>query len=241
MTSSFARRILVETDEILAWNKPAGLSSTGHSLDDPDCAQFLAMQYGGSMIWALHQLDRDTSGLLLFAKKKKLVGQWQKIWHGPDFQKYYVAIVHGRLPTSQIKIDAPLRRDDSEGYLRVVIDEEQGREATTLACELSASESYSMVLVRLLTGRTHQIRAHLQFIGCPLLGETLYNSIPCGHHHRHALHSLAIHTGLPSPLDAFEAPLAEDLVELASKLDIDLAPLEFWGENYPSLLRKLIP
>ena len=225
--SDFPNRILVETDDVIAWNKPAGLATTGRDLDDRECAQFLAMQYADDMIWALHQLDRDTSGVVLFAKRKSLVAAWQKRWHSPAVQKYYVALVHSRLPQSPMTIDAPLLRLERTGYTRVTVDD-AGKEATTICWELSASTNYSLVLAKLVTGRTHQVRAHLQYVGCPLIGEQRYNAIPCGHHDRQALHALAIVTDQGPPLDRIEAPLAEDLQETGDKLGIDLTPLTNW-------------
>ncbi len=229
---TFSDHILVETDEIIAWNKPSGLSSTGRSLDDPDCAQYLAIDYVGEMIWALHQLDRDSSGVLLFTRKKKLVSHWQRRWHSPSIRKFYVAVVHGRLPESSMTIDAPLSRKSSAPFIEVFVDP-QGKEAQTAVREISTSpnENYSLVLAELLTGRTHQIRVHLQHIGCPLVGEARYNSIPCGHHHRHALHALAILTDEDAPLNHIEAPMADDLLALCDKLQIPTSPLNNWSQD----------
>lgn len=229
MTTQFAERIIVETDEILAWDKPPGLVTSGRDLDDPDCAQYEAMEYAGEMVWVLHQLDRHTSGVLLFAKKKRVVSEWQDIWDTWAIEKFYVALVHGRLEQSPEIIDAPIRRLDRPGYTEVAIDDE-GKPAKTRVCELSAATNYSLVLARGLTGRTHQIRAHLQHVGCPLIGEERYNSIPCGYHDRPALHALAILTDEEPPLDHIEAPFPDDLREPAERLGIDLDPLERWRD-----------
>lgn len=225
----FSRRIIAETDEIIAWNKPPGLLTSGQNLDDPNCAQYRAIQYAGDMVWVLHQLDRDTSGVLLFAKKKKVVRQWQKIWDTWAIEKFYVALVHGRLPDSPMMIEAPIRRLGKTGYTKVAVGD-GGKEATTRVVELSAATSYSLVLARGLTGRTHQIRAHLQHVGCPLIGEEKYNSIPCGYHDRHALHALAMLTDNPAPIDEIVAPFPDDLRDVARRLDLDLEPLDRWRQ-----------
>ena len=227
----FADRILVDTGEIIAWNKPAGLLTTGRNLDDPDCAQHLAIEYiDHNMIWALHQLDRDTSGVVLFARQKHLVKKWQDRWNTPAIEKYYALLVHGHLPESPTTIDAPLTKLGRTGYTEVAVDDD-GKRAVTDCWELDRSDHYSLVVARLRTGRTHQIRAHLQHIGCPLIGEERYNSIPCGYHDRHALHALAIRTDRSPPLDLMEAPVAEDLVYPAEKLDLDLDRLRDWTEQ----------
>lgn len=228
-SNSFSERIIAETDEIIAWDKPPGLLTSGQSLKDPDCAQYEAMEYADGMVWVLHQLDRDTSGVLLFAKKKRVVSKWQKIWDSWAIEKFYMALVHGRLKESPMIIDAPIRRLGRSGYTEVSIDEE-GKPAKTRVVELSAAKNYSLVLARGLTGRTHQIRVHLQHVGCPLIGEEKYNSIPCGYHDRHALHALAIATDNPPPLDLIEAPFPEDLTRVADRIDIDLSVMQRWTE-----------
>ena len=179
------------------------------------------------MVWALHQLDKNTSGVVLFARKKSAVERWQRRWADGQLQKFYIALVHGSLPTPTVHVDAPIKRLSRRGYTQVVIDD-AGKAATTELKQLSSCGPYSLVLARLLTGRTHQIRAHLQHVGCPLIGEKLYNSIPCAHHDRQALHAIALTTDQPPPLARIEAPFPDDLRTVASKLGIDLAPLDDW-------------
>lgn len=227
----FSERILAETDEIIAWDKPPGVLTSGQSLEDPDCAQYDAMEYADDMVWVLHQLDRDTSGVLLFAKKKSAVQKWQDVWDSWAVEKLYVAVVHGRLPESPTVVEAPIRRMGRTGYTEVEVHEE-GKPARTRICELSVGEddNYSLVLARGLTGRTHQIRVHLQHVGCPLVGEEKYNAIPCGYHDRHALHAFAVLLDHPPPLDEIVAPFPEDLREVAGRLELDVKPLERWKE-----------
>lgn len=184
------------------------------------------------MAWALHQLDQDTSGLMLFATHKRLVALWQAHWSSSALQKIYVALVHGRLPRRRVLIDAPLARARRSGSRPIIISPE-GRPAQTEAIELTTTGSYSLIAARLITGRTHQIRAHLEHIGTPLLGEATYNSIPCGFHPRQALHALAITSSSPLPALSLEAPLAADLLELAARLDLYTDPLQDWRTLFP--------
>lgn len=228
--SNFATRILVETDRVVAWNKPAGLATTGRDLDDPDCAQHLAMQHYDRMIWAIHQLDRDTSGVVLFARRKQTVAQWQQRWNTPAVRKYYAAMVHGRPDDSPVSVEAPLKRHDRRGYTEVTVNE-SGKSAKTTVWTLDHSDHYSLIIARPHTGRTHQIRVHLQHIGCPLIGEERYNAIPCGYHHRHALHALALCTDRPAPLQRITAPVADDLYDPATRLGLNLDRLDDWMER----------
>ncbi len=219
--------ILAQTDTIVACDKPAGLSTTGHDLDDPNCLQYRLMEHFDQPVWALHQLDRHTSGVVLFSLKKSAVHPWQSDWReGVD--KIYVALVHGVVSQATMTIDAPIRRiNDDNAYTTVAVDE-GGKRAVTDVARLSTGNHYSLILARLRTGRTHQIRAHLQHAGHPLIGEKKYNQIPCAHHDRQALHALAIWTDHAPPLDELVAPLADDLKQVASRLSIPLDELNNW-------------
>ncbi|WP_164855961.1 pseudouridine synthase family protein [Lujinxingia sediminis] len=237
----FARRIVAEHHGLVAWDKPAGLPSTGRTLDDPQCAQAHAMTWAGRMVWAVHQLDRDTSGLLLFARKKSALLRAQQALAARDLQKIYVALVHGRPDNATLLIDAPLRKRSQQG--RSVVDvHRSGKSAQTRIWHWASSPdgNYSLVAAELLTGRTHQLRAHLHHAGHPLLGETLYNDIPCALHPRQALHALGLinrggHQALPeTPLIA---TLAEDLVALAHDLHVPLPARDAsgWAQAWHTL------
>ncbi|WP_230467393.1 RluA family pseudouridine synthase [Lujinxingia vulgaris] len=226
LNDDFARRIVAEHRGLVAWDKPAGLPSTGRTLNDPDCAQALAMRWAGRMVWAVHQLDRDTTGLLLFATKKSALLRGQTLLGTRSAKKIYVALVHGTPDEARSLIDAPLRKRSLQG--RSVVDvHPSGKSAQTRVWRWASSPdgNYSLVALELLTGRTHQLRAHLQHAGHPLLGETLYNRIPCALHPRQALHALGLfNPGSDDalPEDPLIAPLADDLVALARRLNIAL-------------------
>ena len=229
-SETFESRILACTDEVLAWNKPPGLATTGRTMEDRHCAQGWAIAHEGRTVWAIHQLDRHTSGIVLFARKKSVVGHWQRLWHQGRVKKYYLALVHGRLKSPTVTIDAPLKKSAERGRTAVAIRAE-GKPAKTHVEELSSSGAYSSVMARPLTGRTHQLRVHLQSAGCPLIGERQYNSIPCGHHRRHCLHAFALICDASPPMDQIVAPFPDDLREVAERMRIDLGPLT---NLYPS-------
>lgn len=214
----FAPRILCEHDGTIVWNKPAGLAATGRNLDDPACAQFLAMQHYRRMIWAVHQLDTETSGVLVFVRRKGLVSAWQKRLAARSTVKRYVAIVHGRLPRKMMIVREPVG----------------GKEARSDFRELAYRDGASLLEVCIHTGRTHQIRVHLEGMGLQLFGEKRYGGAPCNAHERHALHAVAIvfrveedagEGGNALERGRLEAPLPEDMVVLAQGLGLDLGVL----------------
>lgn len=215
--------MLSYSEGLVAISKPPGLASTGKTLDDPHCAQYQVIEELGSMAWALHQLDRETSGLLLFTTEKELVAFWQTHWK--SLQKTYLVFAHGRLDHQGWElIDAPLLRVPYRESSRFEI-RSHGKSAQTKIRQLGTSPlgPYSLFQAQLLTGRTHQIRAHFLHRGIPLIGEALYNDIPCGHHDRTALHSASITTSSNILGDhSFRAPLAPDLLLLAKKLEISI-------------------
>ena len=211
-------RVLFEQDGLIVLNKPAGLASTGRTLEDPNCAQHLLMASYRRMIWAVHQLDAQTSGINLFVRRKSGVDLWtQRLKKEGD--KRYVAICHGVMPFERRTVTHPL---DWIPELKKRGVSAEGQSAHSEVEVLARGEGASMVLVKLVTGRTHQIRIHLAAEGHPLLGESRYGPSVCEEHPRHALHAISLRIGDHH----FKAPLPEDLIRLAAKLRIDLAQVE---------------
>lgn len=168
--------ILTEDEDILAVEKPAGLvvhPSYRHpdgTLTDAVFAD--ADRRGLPRPWLLHRLDRETSGVVLFARseaaRRSLVRQFQQ----RQIVKRYLAVIGGELAASSGEIDAPLCRDPLDR--RRVIISPAGKPARTRFQVLAAWSSFSLVLAEPFTGRTHQIRAHLAFRGAPLAGDLTY-------------------------------------------------------------------
>ncbi|MCA9608651.1 MAG: RNA pseudouridine synthase [Myxococcales bacterium] len=201
--------ILHDADGLVVVDKPPGLETTGRTRDDPGGLECHLARALGRRVWAVHQIDRDTSGLVLFVRRKALVAEWQTRLRGAT--KRYLAIAHGRMASQTV--EGALAYDDAT---RRWVVREGGKPARTDLEVLAATDVASRIEARPATGRTHQIRVHLAHVGHPLYGEPRYADPPCREHPRHALHlgSLSIDGRV------FEAPVPDDLVQLAARLGI---------------------
>lgn len=164
--------VLFENEGVIVFNKPPGMTchpARKHQQDTLGnvCAAH-QQKHGQSYLFRpVNRLDKDTSGIVVVAKNQftasKLVAQ--------RMQKEYLALVHGILPPEGT-IDEPIYRVDPVHILRAVGP--QGKKAVTHYRTLAASAEYSLIKLRLETGRTHQIRVHMAHIGHPLAGDVLY-------------------------------------------------------------------
>lgn len=216
----FFERILHHEGGVVVVDKPPGLPSTGRTLDDPRCVQFEAMAHLRRRVWAVHQLDAETSGVLVLVLKRSLVAPWQRRLAADSTAKVYIAIVHGQLPGgAEIDVDAPIGSDPRRPGSQTV--RPGGRPARTTFRTLARGPAHSVVEATLHTGRTHQIRVHLEHLGTALVGEKRYGAqAPCLHHPRHALHAHRIVFGDGDRPGELIAPLPEDLRALRLRLGI---------------------
>jgi 23S rRNA pseudouridine1911/1915/1917 synthase len=209
MIADLEKRIIHEKDGLLVINKPYDLPSTGRKLDDDDCLQYWLMQRHGAMVWAVHQLDADTSGVNLFVTEKSLVKYYKEMLENIQAEKDYLAIVHGVPSWIQCDEHGPIGKVDS----RSLGIHPQGKSAHSHFEVLGSIKDLSVIKARIYTGRTHQIRIHLSHLNHSLVGEEWYCEPPCTLHKRQALHCYRIH--LPQTDETFTAPLAEDLYQFA--------------------------
>lgn len=171
--------VIHEDAQVLALNKPAGLSSQGgriraHTLDD---LLWAFMRSNGKRPELVHRLDRDTSGVILAAKTKPAAGFLGKALQARKLDKTYVALVSATPDPRQGVIDAPLIREEigRESYMRVAAPETPGAQASVSRYRtLSASEEGALVELEPKTGRMHQLRVHMASIGRPLVGDVRY-------------------------------------------------------------------
>lgn len=171
--------IVYEDDDVIVVNKPQGMvvhPAPGH----PDHTLVNALLYhsplshinGEFRPGIVHRIDKDTSGLLMVAKNDRAHRSLAAQLKAKTNKREYVALVHGVINEDQGTIDAPLGRSKQDRKKQAVVPD--GRHAVTHFKVLKRYRHYTLVSCRLETGRTHQIRVHMKYIGHPLAGDPLY-------------------------------------------------------------------
>lgn len=226
---AIALDIIYEDDDLIALNKPAGMvvhPSAGHSSGTlVHAALAHAPQMDGiggeKRPGVVHRLDKDTSGLILLAKNNRAYVWLQDQFRRREIQKAYLALVDGRPPTPDGRIEAPIGRDARTRRKMAIVTPEQGRQAVSEYHTLETFPNHTFLKIHPITGRTHQIRLHLAFINCPVAGDTVYgrkrSTIPVARHFLHAWRLTLRLPGQSNPI-TFEAPLPEDLERLLQSL-----------------------
>jgi 23S rRNA pseudouridine1911/1915/1917 synthase len=214
--------IVFENDDLVVIDKPAGMvvhPAVGHDQGtlvnavlghDPDLEGISGELRPG----IVHRLDKDTSGLILVAKNDHTLQYLQDQFRDRKVKKIYIALSDGHPPTPVGRIEAAIGRDPSLRKQMAIVSEEKGRAAASEYKVLENFTNHTLFEVLPETGRTHQIRLHLAFIHCPIVGDTLY-----GHRHsslpidRQCLHAARLTVQIPGEEEprTFESPLPEDL------------------------------
>ena len=174
--------IIFDDENLLVIDKPFGLSVQGGSgvktsLDD--LLPYLSNNKD-EHLKLVHRLDRDTTGVLLIAKNQQVADLLSKqIRNKKDISKEYLAVVDGKFNNIEGKIELPLIKKYENNIEKVYVDKIYGKEATTLYKVIDYNEklNISLVLVKILTGRTHQIRVHMKEIGHPIIGDFKYGKL----------------------------------------------------------------
>lgn len=165
--------LLFSDDDVLVVGKPAGLLTVrGKGADKQDCLH-ARLQAQFEDVRVIHRLDQDTSGLVVFARHLVAQQHLNKQFEQRLVNKHYIALVYGHIAQMQGEIDAPLNYDATRPPLHKV-DYEHGQQALTQWQVLSRHNSSTRVLLKPITGRSHQLRVHMQLLGHPILGDTLY-------------------------------------------------------------------
>jgi 23S rRNA pseudouridine1911/1915/1917 synthase len=221
--------VVFENTDLLVINKAAGMvvhPAIGHAsgtLVNAVLAYAPEIEGVGGEIrpGVVHRLDKDTSGLILVAKNDYAHRWLQDQFRLRKSEKVYIALVDGKPPTPTGKIEAAIGRSNTHRSLMAVTTLEKGREATSEYQTVEGFRQHTLLEVHPLTGRTHQIRLHLAFIGCPIAGDTIYghkhSSIPVN---RHFLHARRLTITLPGEKvpRTFEAPLPDELIKVLEQL-----------------------
>ncbi len=163
--------IIAETENYVAINKPAGmLSIPDREQSQPSLKDMLLQKYGS--IFTVHRLDRDTSGVIIFAKNEATHKYLSQLFEERKTEKYYAGIVHGMPMNTTGTIDAPISEHPLQKGLMVV--HRKGKPSVTDYEVMEAYKPYSLVQFQIHTGRTHQIRVHSKNIGHPIACDELY-------------------------------------------------------------------
>lgn len=162
--------ILYEDDELVAVNKPAGMLTIPDREQARSLKDALIEKYGN--IFTIHRLDKDTSGLVLFAKNESSHKFYSAAFEKRDIEKYYTAVVSGQPREDSGELTGPIMEHTLQKGIMVV--HRNGKPSHTSFRVLEKHRSFSLVEFRLHTGRTHQIRVHAKDAGFPIACDPLY-------------------------------------------------------------------
>ena len=221
--------VIFENDELIVVNKPAGMvvhPAAGHASGtlvnavlgyEPDIEGIGGEERPG----VVHRLDKDTSGLIVMAKNERAHRWLQDQFRLRKVEKTYLALVDGKPPTPTGRVEASIGRDPHQRKKMAITTPAKGREAISEYKTLESFPRHTLLEFHPQTGRTHQIRLHCLFLGCPIVADGIY-----GHKKasleldRHFLHAFRLKITLPGEKlpRAFEAPLPADLALVLEKL-----------------------
>ncbi len=222
--------IVFEDDRLLALNKPSGVASHGGSGISFGAIETLRALRPGKTLELVHRLDRDTSGLLIVAKKRSALSELQALLredHGSGIRKHYLTLLVGRMPDGTMTVDAPLHVGLRQGGERHVQVNPIGKESISHFKVLERKGGHSYCEVRIETGRTHQIRVHAQHLGHPVAGDDKYGDPDVNKRLRDQiglkrlfLHAASLEFFLDSGKTPYllNAPLADELAEVLNRL-----------------------
>lgn len=171
--------IIYEDKELLVVNKPSGLLTIATDKNESktlyhQAREYVKKQNPRNKIFIVHRLDKDTSGLVIFAKNEKLKLAWQKDWEKYAVGREYIAIVEGKLTPKEGTIKSYLK--ETKTFYVYSSHDKKGKLAITNYAVLASNKDYSLVKINILTGRKNQIRVHMNDVGHPIVGDKKYGS-----------------------------------------------------------------
>ena len=198
--------IVYEDDDLVVIEKPAGLLSVPGRLPEHQDSAYLRVLAQFPQAKITHRLDMATSGILMFAKHRDAEVAVSKMFQARTVEKHYIALVQGQLD-AEGSVEVPLITD-WENRPRQIVHFELGKPAKTLYQALSydIETDITRVLLTPITGRSHQLRVHMQYIGHPITGDKLYHPEPT----RSPLKRMALHASFL----AFQQPLSGQSVAI---------------------------
>lgn len=223
--------VIYEDNHLIAINKRAGdivqVDKSGDTSLEEMVAVYLAKKHhkpNKAFIGVIHRLDRPVSGLIVFAKTSKGLDRMNRLFHDRHVEKTYLAVVRSRPPKKKDRLQNWLLRDQKKMVTKAYDREVKGGSAAQLDYEIIGElEGYYLLKITPLTGRTHQIRCQLAYMGCPIVGDNKYG-YPRGSLRR----SICLHSRSLS----FVHPVKEEDMILTAPLPVD----GFW-ERFNVLLK----
>jgi len=221
--------VVFENEDLIVVNKPAGMvvhPAAGHPSGtlvnavlgyEPDIEGIGGEERPG----VVHRLDKETSGLILLAKNERAHRWLQDQFRLRKVEKSYLALVDGKPPTPSGRVESHIGRDPSHRKRMAIVSESRGREAISEYKTVESFLDHTLLEFHPLTGRTHQIRLHCAFLGCPIVGDEVYGkkkfSVDIKRHFLHAFRLRIILPGEEEP-KLFDAPLPEELEQVLALL-----------------------
>jgi 23S rRNA pseudouridine955/2504/2580 synthase len=172
-----SQRIIYEDDDLMVIDKPSGLAvhgGSGLSFGMIECLRQLRPE--APYLELVHRLDRDTSGLILIAKRPAILRELHRQLREKHIDKRYLALVAGKWPKTVRIVDAPLEKNILQSGERMVRVGREGKSAITEFNVVERLRGATLIEARPITGRTHQIRVHAQHAGFPILGDEKYGN-----------------------------------------------------------------
>ena len=219
-------RIIHEDEDFIAIDKPEGLLSV-ESDKDTECAcgyvlDYMQNQGKNSRPFVLHRIDKETSGVLVFAKNIKLHSMLKMHWNELVSLREYVAVVEGILEQKQGEIVTYLK--ENKNNIVYSTNDPTGQKAVTRYEVLKETEQYSLVKVQIETGRKNQIRVHMQALGCPVVGDDKYGKKQDGTTVKNPLGRLGLHAARLT----FQHPITKELMTFNAAMPPSFR--EFFGK-----------
>lgn len=166
---------IYQDQHLIIVNKPEGMKTHGNQPDEIALLNHVSA-YVGQTCYVIHRLDKETSGLVLFAKNPFILPILNRLLEKKEISREYLALVYGKIESKELIFRDKIGRNRHDRRKRIV-DQKNGQYAETHVTRLKLFQNKtSLVRCKLKTGRTHQIRVHLNYHGHPILGDPLYNS-----------------------------------------------------------------
>jgi 23S rRNA pseudouridine955/2504/2580 synthase len=211
------RAIIYDDRDFLVLDKPSGIASHGGSGINFGAIELLRAARPRDTLELAHRLDRDTSGVLVLARRRPALTALQALIRDNQTTKQYLALLQGRLKRATFDVNAPLRKSVLQGGERMVRVDTAGKAALTRFKAIEVYRDATLTEATLFTGRTHQIRVHSAYSGHPIAGDEKYGTREFNQQMRtYGLRRLFLHAArfefaIGERVYSFSAPLADDL------------------------------